>query len=302
MEQINIISISGGKDSTALWLYAIERGVEVTTVFADTGHEHPKTYEYIEYLQKKIGPITVVKADFRVQILRKREYIQTKWREQGITEDVIQEALEVLQPTGTPFLDLCLWKGRFPSTKAPFCTQELKIRPIMEKVYIPNFEQGKQIVSWQGIRADESKKRSKMPEREDTPEGFEIYRPLIKWTVEDVFAMHNKYGIEPNPLYKEGMNRVGCMPCINSNKWEIYEIARRYPEVIERISLWEKIIAKASKRGASSFFPHSEIAGYNIHDYVEWSKTSFGGLQYDLEKLIGFDKIPMCSSQYGLCE
>lgn len=54
MEQINIISISGGKDSTALWLYAIERGVEVTTVFADTGHEHPKTYQYIEYLQKNL--------------------------------------------------------------------------------------------------------------------------------------------------------------------------------------------------------------------------------------------------------
>lgn len=302
MDVVNVLSISGGKDSTALWLHAIERGVEVLTVFADTGHEHQKTYEYIDYLQRELGPIKIVKADFTEQILRKREFIQTKWREQGIDEDIIQDALGVLKPTRIPFLDLCLWKGRFPSTKAPFCTQELKIRPIMEQIYIPLFEEGKHIISWQGIRAEESEKRSRLGEREDTPEGFEIYRPLIKWSADDVFATHRKHGIYPNPLYKEGMNRVGCMPCINSNKWEIYEIARRYPEVIERIDQWEKIIAKASKRGASSFFPHNEIAGYNIHDYVEWSKTSFGGIQYDLEKLLGFNEIPMCSSQYGLCE
>ncbi|MGA4815516.1 phosphoadenosine phosphosulfate reductase family protein [Pseudomonas aeruginosa] len=40
--------MSGGKDSTALLLLAIERGAEdLQAVFADTGHEHPQTYEYI---------------------------------------------------------------------------------------------------------------------------------------------------------------------------------------------------------------------------------------------------------------
>lgn len=302
LDIVNVLSISGGKDSTALWLLALEKGVEVIPVFADTGHEHPDTYKYIEFLESNLGEVKRVKADFTEKILNKREYVQTKWREQGISETIIQDALEVLQPTGIPFLDLCLWKGRFPSTMARFCTQELKVIPIMEQIYLPLLEQNKHIVSWQGIRAQESKARAKLSEYESTPEGFDIYRPLIQWKVEDVFEMHDKYGIKPNPLYKEGMGRVGCMPCINCAKDELYEIARRYPGEIERVALWEQIVAKACKRGSASFFPHDAVAGYNISDYVEWSKTSYGGRQYNLERLIAFDDVPTCSSQYGLCE
>lgn len=303
METVNVVSISGGKDSTALWLLALEKETpNLQVIFADTGHEHPKTYEYIDYLQSELGKITIVKPDFSERIQNKRKYVQTKWVEEGVPDNIIQDALSVLHPTGNPFLDLAIWKGRMPSTRARFCTTELKVIPIMEQIYMPLFEQGKYVVSWQGVRADESYARSKLTEREDTPEGFEIYRPLIKWTAADVFAMHDKHGIEPNPLYKEGMGRVGCMPCINSGKAEIFEIARRYPAEIERVAEMERIVAKASKRGGASFFPHSDVAGMNIHEYVEWSKTSFGGKQYDLEKLIGFDDVPTCSSQYGLCE
>jgi 3'-phosphoadenosine 5'-phosphosulfate sulfotransferase (PAPS reductase)/FAD synthetase len=302
-EIANIVSISGGKDSTALWIYALEKGTEnLHPVFADTGHEHPETYKYIEYLQKELGELTIIKADFTEEIQRKRNLVQTKWREENIPEEIIQQALEVLQPTGIPFLDLCIWKGRFPSSKAQFCTQFLKVVPIFDNVYLPLMNEGKHIVSWQGIRAEESRRRAKMPEREDTPEGFEIYRPLIDWKVKDVFAIHEKHHIQPNPLYKKGMGRVGCMPCINSNKIEIFEIARRYPEEIKRVELWEQIVAKASKRNSASFFPHSEINGNNINEYVEWSKTSFGGVQYDLEKIIAFENAPTCSSRYGLCE
>lgn len=61
-------------------------------------------------------------------------------------------------------------------------------------------------------------------------------------------------GIEPNPLSSQGMSRVGCMPCINCKKDELREIALRFPEVIDRISRWEQIVAQAAKRGAASFF------------------------------------------------
>lgn len=172
----------------------------------------------------------------------------------------------------------------------------------MEQVYNPALDRGEKVVSWQGVRADESHARSKLEEYESTPEGFDVYRPLLDWTVKDVFEKHAKHGIKYNPLYLKGMSRVGCMPCIHTGKEELYEIARRFPEEIERVAEWEKIIAKASKRGSASFFPHSEIAGYDVHDYVEWSKTSRGGRQYNLEKIIGLEDIPTCSSQYGLCE
>lgn len=61
---INIISISGGKDSLAQWLRAIENNVLHISVFADTGHEHPLIMEYLDYLESKLGPIRRVKADF----------------------------------------------------------------------------------------------------------------------------------------------------------------------------------------------------------------------------------------------
>src|SRR5690606_33604630 len=122
------------------------------------------------------GSIKRVVPDFTEQIAKKREYVRNHWANKGVPEERIQSALEHLKPTGNPFLDLCLWKGRFPSTKARFCTQFLKIIPIAEQVYFPLFEEGYKVVSWQGVRAAESAARAKLPEREDTPEGYEIGR------------------------------------------------------------------------------------------------------------------------------
>lgn len=308
----NVMSISGGKDSAAMWIYATkELGVEVMPVFADTGNEHPTTYQYINYLETVLGPVKRVVPDFSEQIAKKRQYVVEHWptklEKQGKSarevDHIIRRALEHLKPSGNPFLDLCIWKGRFPSTKARFCTQFLKIIPIAEQVYFPLFEQGFHVVSWQGVRAAESPARAKLPEREHTPEGYEVFRPLLNWSARDVFAMHKKYGIDPNPLYTQGMSRVGCMPCINVNKQELFEISRRFPTEIERISEWESIVAGASRRGDSSFLPALDADDKkNIHDWVEWSKTSYGGHNYDLIKMIELEEPITCSSVYGLCE
>lgn len=302
MKTNNVLSISGGKDSTALWILAKERGEEITPVFADTGHEHPETYKYIEYLQTKLGPLKIVKADFSARIEKKREYVKTKWREEGIEERIIQRALATLKPSGIPFLDLCIWKGRFPSTNARFCTEYLKIIPIMEQVYMPLLEAGEHVTSWQGVRAAESPARAKLPEKEDTPEGYAIYRPLLTWSARDVFNKHKEHGIEPNPLYFQGMGRVGCMPCIHAGKEEMYQISRRYPEEIERVAEWERIVEGANKKEDASFFSKADGKGNDIWDIVEWSKTTRGGKQYDLMKLMDFENVPQCMSNYGLCE
>lgn len=299
----NILALSGGKDSTAMWIYAAnELKMNFIPVFCDTGNEHEMTYEYIDYLERKLGKVLRIQADFSEKIANKRDYVIRKWREEGVSESIIENALSVLQPTGNPFLDLCIWKGRFPSRMAQFCTQELKMRPIQDQVFIPYLEQGYDVVNMAGVRSDESAVRAKYTEWEGTPEGWFMWRPILKWTVKDVFAIHKRYGIEPNPLYKLAMGRVGCMPCINCQKGELFEISRRFPDVIDRIREWERIVGMASKRGATSFFIHDEVAGYNIDDYVEWSTTSRGGRQLDLLKAIELEETPSCSSQYGLCE
>jgi 3'-phosphoadenosine 5'-phosphosulfate sulfotransferase (PAPS reductase)/FAD synthetase len=302
--------VSGGKDSTALLLLAIERKTEnLEAWFADTGHEHQQTYDYIDYLSNKVLPIRVIKADFSAQIARKREFVATKWREQGVPEARVLMAIDALVPTGNPFLDLCLWKGRFPSTKARFCSEELKRNPIVE-AQLELLDAGNEIWSWQGVRADESLARRDLPELDEVGGGLWNYRPILKWTAEDCFAMHRKHGIKHNPLYEQGMGRVGCMPCIHARKDELLEISRRFPEEIERVADWERMVAEASKRGMSTFFAavqddpaarDKDIShdSHGIHVMVEWAKTSRGGKQYDFLRM---EEGPACSSIYGLCE
>lgn len=307
-----IVSMSGGKDSTATALLAKEQGVDAMYVFADTGHEHQETYKYVDYLESALD-ITIqrVKADFTKDIERKRNVVQTKWRKDGVPEEFVQRALKALHPTENPFLDLCIWKGRFPSTMARFCTDFLKIQPINQQVLFPAIKKYGQVESWHGVRADESLARAKLPEREMDDSGAEIVRPILHWTVEDVFAMHRKHGIEPNPLYKQGMGRVGCMPCINCRKEELRQIAMRFPEEIERVAEWERLVAEASKQGIASFFTlrAKDAVGLtdeefknkaSIYGRVEWSNTTRGGSQIDLVNLT--EEPSMCHSVYGLCE
>jgi 3'-phosphoadenosine 5'-phosphosulfate sulfotransferase (PAPS reductase)/FAD synthetase len=307
----NIVSVSGGKDSTALLLLALERNTEnLQAVFADTGHEHVQTYEYVQYLNDEVFPIRTIRADFTDRFKSKRKWVETKWREQGIPEEKVLRALAVLHPTGIPFLDLCVVSGRFPSTKAAFCSEELKRNPIIEQVQMPLLDQGDEIWSWQGVRADESLSRRDLSELQDVGGGLWNYRPILKWTAEDAFAMHRKHGIKHNPLYEQGMGRVGCMPCINTRKDELLEISRRFPEEIKRVSEWEKLVQEASKKGAATLFaganrgknlsPEQCVDLANIYAMVEWSKTSRGGTQYDFLRTANDG--PMCSSIYGLCE
>ncbi len=303
----NIISVSGGKDSTALLLLAIERQPDnMQAVFADVGNEHDITYEYVRYLEQETGvKIRWIKADFSQQIERKKAYVIAKWSDKGVPQETITRAVSALVPTGIPFLDLCLWKGRFPSAKAAFCSEELKRNPIIEQVHLPLLEDGNTLYSWQGVRADESRRRAALDELENVGGGLWNYRPILKWTASDCFAMHRKHGIKHNPLYEMGMGRVGCMPCINCRKDELLEISKRFPEAIERIRQWETAVKQASKWGAATFFPAPSVdsewsAKQTIDVVVEWAKTSRGGKQYDF--LRAQDNGPICSSLYGLCE
>ena len=301
----NILSISGGKDSTAMLLLAIERNVEnMIPVFADTGNEHPYTYEYLEYLEHRLGlKITRVKADFAAQINRKRETIKIKWAEEGVEPERIALAQSALQPTGNPFLDLCIWKGRFPGARTRFCTSMLKIDQIKKKIFAPLLAAGEDIDSWQGIRHDESPARACAQEREfkmaDEKTGAELwcYRPILEWKAEDCFAIMKKHMIAPNPLYKLGMARVGCMPCVMCRKGELGQIASRFPDQIDRIRAWESRVADASRRGAATFFPTSDGHGVGVDAVVQWSHTNRKGEHVD-----EYDDLPACSSEYGLCE
>lgn len=318
---LHVVSLSGGKDSTATLLVALELyGREnVRAVFADTGNEHESTYEYaLEYLPRALDiKVNVVRASFEDEFATKRANlarIAAGEPESAVygkrafmynwTPQAAARALELLHPTGVPFLDLCMVRGGFPSRNRQYCTEYLKRNPLTEYA-IGLIDQGHFVESWQGVRADESDARRWLPAYEWRGGHYAVYRPILRWNVGAVFEAHAAAGIRANPLYRQGMSRVGCMPCINAQKREIREIARRFPEHVERIAEWERLVSTVCRpRSPVSFF-HLGTQGHTgqdstIYSVVEWSKTTRGGRQYDL--LANAEPLTACASEYGLCE
>lgn len=263
-----VASVSGGKDSAALSLWLTENGIEHRRVFADTGWEHPATYEYLRGpLAAAIGAIDEVRGDLlMVDLVRKR--------------------------------------GMFPSRLRRICTEDLKVRPLAAYVKAISAD----CVNAVGIRAAESAARSKMPER-DYSDAFdcEVWRPLLRWSTQDVIDIHARHGLAPNPLYLRGAERVGCFPCIFARKREIKLVAEMWPERIEEIRSLETEITKAARgRGvAEEHLPRTWFHGRTLREakpmpidtVVEWARTSRGGKQFEL-----FDTAPAGCVQWGLCE
>lgn len=316
MSVIHVVSVSSGKDSAATAILALETQPRdsIRFVACDTGNEHEGFEPYLHYMERHLGiSIDVLRADLSGEVVRFREYVREHWPRKGVPKESCDRAIAALVPTGNPFLDLCLWKGRFPSRRAQFCTQFFKTEPLVEyQMDLLESCQGTAVWSWQGVRIDESPARRNRLQGtgacvnafEDVGGGLFNYRPILRWKSADCFEAHALYGLDPNPLYRQGMTRVGCMPCINASKDEVLEISKRFPHHIERIAYWEHIVSQSSKRQESSFFhdPHraAHLNKRGIYNVVEWSKTQRGGTNLDWIRIN--EEPAACSSEYGLCE
>jgi 3'-phosphoadenosine 5'-phosphosulfate sulfotransferase (PAPS reductase)/FAD synthetase len=252
-----IASVSGGKDSAALSLHLQELGVEHERVFMDTGWEHPATYDYLRGpLTDALGPITEIRGEL-------------------------------------DFLGLVERKGMFPNRVTRFCTTELKVFPIKRWLAARAEALGVDLINAVGIRRAESRARAATLEWEWS-EGFdlEVWRPLVTWTADDVRRIHQRHGLEMNPLYELGASRVGCWPCIHARKAEIDLVARLDPA---RISAIREKELKLNERGAARdrekgrpFMPRTMFSyhggdnrhfGISIDEAIEWAGSKRGEWQ-----------------------
>ena len=217
------VGISGGKDSTALLLWVLENiEGEIYPVFADTKWEHPLNYEYLNYLQDKLG-IKIYKV--------------TCERFDGM-------------------LDLIRKKKMFPSYHRRFCTHYLKIKPIIKFLRENDID-----VYVLGVRLDESTYRTKKYANINPDKWYEasdifpycpkslktrIRLPLLKWSEGDVISYIKWKGIKINPLY-EKYRRVGCYPCLISSR--DMESVMREPLGLERVGKLLKLEEELNSEG-----------------------------------------------------
>jgi len=325
MKTQHIVNVSGGKDSGACLELALMRGIKFRSVMADTDNEARVTRDHVAALSERLiahgqTPVELVKSDFSGRLKTKREHIQKNWSRAGVPQDRIDRALEILRPSGNVFLDLCLWKGRFPSRRSQFCTEFLKQDAIFRGVLEPALRRTP-VVQWLGVRRDESPARARAPMfRKTRINGMYpliSFSPIIHWSGENAVNFAQNRGAPVNPLYYQGFTRVGCFPCINASKNEIARIGIHHPEEIAIRAEWEDLVADASKRGAATFFAakttprgaalakSDEAAASTdyprIPEVVDWARTARGGKRRDPERDAELEST-LCSSAYGLCE
>jgi 3'-phosphoadenosine 5'-phosphosulfate sulfotransferase (PAPS reductase)/FAD synthetase len=149
-EARHILSLSGGKDSSALAIYLGNKIPDIEYVFCDTKKELPETYEYIDKLEVFLG-----------------------------------KKIERLAFEGGDFDDLLnIYNGYLPSSQSRWCTKNLKIKPF-EKFIGEDI-----CYSYIGIRADEqdrigyiSTKQNIIPKYPFIEDGIvkeDVFRILIE--------------------------------------------------------------------------------------------------------------------------
>lgn len=278
--KLNLFGLSGGKDSTLLVGWALnESGYPVESLrfcFCDTENEYDEVYEQIKALDAYVqargcAPVVYLRAD--------EDWVGRFW----------------MFPL---FLALAVWKGRFPSAKARFCTQFLKIKPT-EKFIRDLIADGHEIVSHSGVRASESFERSTMQEWGKDMFGCLTRRPLLNRSLSEVWQGHKKYGLPINHLYFQGWKRVGCRLCVMSNKADVRRTVRQRPWVIVIYRTWEMIVGRyrrsrnsvsdfsswfnrrtvpLSQRSRSVDTKRGKMMVPTIDDVARWSQTARGGV------------------------
>lgn len=265
--------MSGGKDSTASYIEAKARygsRYKIIPYFCDTGWEHELTYEYINYLESKIGCIVRLKSD----------------KYDG-------------------FEDMCIKKKMIPNRLKRFCTEELKVFPSIK--FISQWKaKGYRVINVVGVRKDESKKREpenmwkttflgKLPSNKSSKKAkskffnrdntVTTFQPVVYWNALDVFTAIQKAGFKNNPLYSMGFSRVGCFPCIQANTNEIGMLDQK---TVDRVTELEKTVS--AKSGRYTVFLHK--GGKLVSLGNKHRSNKYNGLGLELG----------CINQFGICE
>lgn len=229
-EHYHAVSLSGGKDSTAMLLLMIERGMPIDTVIsADTGMEFPEMYEHLakvdDYLFRERGlHITTLRHPMGFEWLMFDEPKQKP------------SCLERRARMGVP-----PYGNGWPGIRVRWCTGQLKTHLIDKEVNRLKVE--KNALHYVGIAADEAKRCK-----------GEVY-PLVEWGITEADALKICYdrGFDFGGLYKI-YNRASCWCCPFQRIGELRKLRQHHPELWARLmELDKKALAQFGKGPLGQF-------------------------------------------------
>lgn len=193
------VSFSGGKDSTVtsdIVMRALGRE-NMIHIYGDTTLEYPTTGEYLKRFKEKHNRTPMLIA---------------KNKEKNFNE-------------------LCKTIGP-PSRMMRWCCTIFKTGAITRKIDI-TFREKKNILTFQGIRRNESTARSKYErESNDSKIAKQIaVSPIIDWLEFDIWLYILSNKIDFNDAYRQGFARVGCWCCPNNSAWAEFLSSIYMPEM-----------------------------------------------------------------------
>lgn len=203
------VSYSGGKDSLATLLLTLKALGDVPLLFNDTGIEAPATIEYVWNTTSKFG-------------------LELIYASAG---DVFWRSI----PTYGP-----------PARDYRWCCKVCKLVPIAKAV--KERFQG-DVYTILGQRKYESFARLKAPvvERSRWIPNLVSVSPIRDWSALHVWLYLMKEGVDFNPLYREGFDRIGCWLCPACELAELRRVKEIYPDLWSK---WEeKLLSWCSEKG-----------------------------------------------------
>lgn len=210
-KQFHAVSLSGGKDSTAMLLMMIERGMPIDLVLsADTGMEFPEMYAHLA----KVDDYLYQERGLHITTLRHPkgfEYLMFDVPQQQ--PSAIERRIANGQtPTGYGW----------PGIHVRWCTGQLKMHLISKEVNRLKGEVG--AIHYVGIAADEAARCK-----------GEQY-PLVEWGVTEAEALQYCYdhGFDWNGLY-EIYHRCSCWCCPFQRIGELRKLRSHHPELWARL-------------------------------------------------------------------
>ena len=221
---LHVVSLSGGKDSTAMLLRMLEENMPVDVVlFCDTGLEFPQLYEHIRKVEKNTGiKVTTVRSEYTFEYLFSEKPIKRK-------KPDLQDRLGYS------------WAG--PLMR--WCTNLLKNVP--REKYLRELRQKYNVVEYIGIAADEQERIThKCNSRAN------VRLPLVEWGMSesDCLAYCRERGYDWGGLY-DIFDRVSCWCCPLQSLDELRKLYRNFPDLWAKLKEWDNKTWRTFKQGHS---------------------------------------------------